>query len=472
MLLMNLINKNTIMPGKKITKPHSVVKNEDFTWDRFTKDCANSRYVLVLGNEAILNKERNIEAKGDSLSLLFNATITYLEDNGISIMSKNFTQLGCNINKLRDKVIETVDEFDFYDGFDEEIEPTLFQLLSTKCFRMVLTTTIDPYVEIAMEKVWGKGGFRVLSIYGDEGLRDISPNDSKFSEFDEIQPTLFYVFGKADVKRPTKENPFVLTENDAMSVIHKWFSTKGPKELLKYIQTEGMKILSVGCKFDDWLFRFFWFILRGNIDNLSSGQVAVEFTKEDEKLRHYLEQQNVKLFPDARLFMKEAADKLLEAMDMGKLPKKGDGIFISYAHEDKYIALPLYYRLCEQGYNVWIDEKLEPSEKYDKRITNAINSCKIFMPILSSQVIADLKQDEFRYYRTEEWRQAQIRYNDEKDFDGGIKVLPFVIGQYQVKSDYHQKTPECIVKATAYEVARGSFAELNKLIYDKLQNRQ
>lgn len=363
--------------------------------------------------------------------------------------------------------METIDECNFYSDFENEIEPTLLQLLATKCFRMVLTTTIDPYVEIAMEKVWGKNGFRILNIYGDE--KDLLPNELISDEFNEIQPTLYYVFGKADIER--RKNKFVLTENDAMSVIPKWFSSERPKELLKYIQAKDMKILSVGCKFDDWLFRFFWFILRGEINNLSTGQVAVEFTKEDEKLKRYLEQQDVKLFPDARLFMNEATNKIQSAITLKNLQRRGDGIFISYAHEDKYLALPLFNKLCQQGYNVWIDErKTEPSDEYDKRIMNAINGCKIFMPILSSQVATDLKQDVYRYYRKEEWRIAQIRYNDERDFDGGFKILPVVIGQYQIRSEYHQKTEKCIINATAHEVAKESLDSLYKLI-NKLINR-
>lgn len=455
------------MPEKKITKPGTVAIERDFTWDRFVKDCANNKYVLVVGNEAVLNKDKNKDANGDSLKLLFDWTIEHLKETEgiIDNTSINFTQLSRRIQHLHSKVLDTLNEFNFeVNSVRKEIEPTLLNLLQTKCFRIVLTTTVDPYVELAMEDVWGKDGFRVLNIYDIEN-DDLKPNEQQSDEFNELQPTLYYVFGKADTDN--RRNKFVLSENDAMSLIPKWFSVERPKELLKYIQAENRKILSVGCKFDDWLFRFFWFILRGEVNNLSNGQVAVEFKEEDHKLVKYLQQENIKLFMDARSFMKEAASKIESAIQINNLSRKSGGIFISYAHEDKYLALPLFYKLSDQGYNVWIDERLDKGREYDVRISKAINCCKIFMPILSTQVMNDLEKENSRYYRDKEWHIAQIRYDEEaiiSNETNRMKVLPFIIGEYHVGGLYHQKTEQCIVNATAFEVAKESFESLKKTI--------
>ena len=459
------------MPEKKVTKPGTESIEIDFTWEGFVKDCVNNKYVLVIGNEAVLNKDKNKEANGDSLKLLFNWTKEYLkeEEGIIDSTSTNFTQLSRRIHHLRSKVLETISGFDFEDeAVCNEIEPTLLDLLKTKCFRVVLTTTIDPYVEMAMKHVWGENGFRILNINGFD--TDLQLNEQKSNEFNELKPTLYYVFGKADVNN--RKNKFVLSENDAMSLIPKWFSVERPKELLKYIQGENMKIVSVGCKFDDWLFRFFWFILRGEVSNFSNGQVAVEFNEEDRKLVNYLQQENIKLFPDARSFMEEATMQIENALNIENLPRSSGGIFISYAHEDKYLAVPLFHKLNEQGYNVWIDElQLEPSAEYEARITNAINSCKIFMPILSTQVKNDLTGDRSRFYRDTEWQIAQSRYNDEKyisDSANKMKVLPIVIGEYQVGKPYHQKAAKCIVSVTAFEMAKESFDSLKAHINELL----
>ena len=162
------------------------------------------------------------------------------------------------------------------------------------------------------------------------------------------------------------------------------------------------------------MFRFFWFLLRGRVSTEADGQVAVEI-KDDDNLKLYLEHEKVKVFANARHFMQEAVSHITIATDINMLPRQENGVFISYAHEDRYIALPLFERLHAAGINVWLDEeKLEGGSEYEQRIKNAINSCKVFMPILSSQVKSDLESNnmEERWY-SKEWEWAQQRYEDE-----------------------------------------------------------
>lgn len=447
---------------QKITKPNNkrtqnsynqITQNNAF-WNDFAKDCIGNQYVLVLGNEAILNLNNSsiTDCEGNSSKLLLKLTTADLEEQGLHIENiESWTQLYGHVSFLHRKVCETISSFNFNNAFNEEIEPFLMQLLETKCFRMVLTTTVDPYIEIAMEKVWGKGGFRVKNIYGTNEELDLMVNEQSIGEFNEMKPTLFYVFGKADITKPN--NKFVLTDNDAMEVIRKWFSEEGPKQLIKYINEK--KILAIGCKYDDWLFRFFWYILRGDINNLSSGQVAVEFN--DANLISYLRQQRIRLFDETRNFMKDAVAYIKQTINLGNIPRQLGGIFISYAHEDKYIAIPLFYHLRELGYKVWLDEDITPNNNdYNLRITNAINQCCIFLPILSSQVKYDLEMDNHRYYIETEWNMAQRRYINEKNIGHNahrMRVLPIIIGDYNVSSDYHQKTPDCILNVTAFELA-------------------
>ena len=450
------------MPGKKVTKPNTETTDVNFTWDNFAKECTCNKYALVVGSEAILNKEQNITANGDSLKLLLDCTTDYLASMGIVVNNvSDFTRLSNNIHHVREKVLDTIASLDFHTYFDKEIEPTLIQLLETKCFRIVLTTCVDPYLEIAMEKVWGKDGFRILNIYSDE--KDILPNELASEEFNELQPTLYYVFGKADTAN--RMNKFVLSENDAMKTIRNWFDIGRPKSLLNYIQN-NTRILSVGCKFDNWLFRFFWFILRGEINNLSNGQVAVEFSPADTKLVNYLRQEKVEIFPDSRTFMKKACTEINRVLSVDGLPKQRGGIFISYAHEDKLLAIQLFNRLVQRGYNVWIDEhRLEPSNEYDARITQAINECTVFMPLLSSQVMYDLMQHKDRYYRGFEWHTAQTRYDNERTLgQPRLKVCPIVAGNYNIRESYHQQVEECIKSATAYELASGTFESLAQIL--------
>lgn len=445
------------MTGRNVTMPN---RNRIFSHANFIEDCVNNKYILVIGSEAVLDKENEINRifNGDSSKKLFHLAKQLSRGDGIIIADgiNDFMQLPSSID-LREYVLaicnDAYKEF-LMESFDEDFEPTLFELLSTKCFRFVLTTTIDPYVEFAMKKIWGER-LKIKSIYGNGEYKDFLRSIS-LNEFDEIEPTLYYVFGRPD-ESAIDSNHFVLSENDAMCIVKKWFSEERPKKVLEYINSSDKRILSIGCKFDNWLFRFFWFILTGSTNNLTHGQVALEkFTKEDCKLKEYLDKQRIFCFEDSRKFMKKTVKSLNENMDLGiKNSRRQGEIFISYAHEDKYIALPLFNWLVQKGFNVWIDErKLETSNVYRHRIETAINQCRIFMPILSSQVKYDLEHpvadNEKRFYM-QEWDMAQRRYDDSQRLDGNndFKIFPFVVGDYDVGSKYHKKTVACIQNVTA-----------------------
>lgn len=461
------------------TKPNErrIHRDGDFTWEQFAKDCVLNKYALVVGPEAILNRSSTLEGEGNSKELLFDLTLKYKaakdaregydddEYQHLKKRVKDFTQLvrEYNYHSVREWVLETIRSNDFWPCFDKEIEPSLMQLLQTRCFRIVLSTAIDPYLEIAMEKVWGKEGFDVVQI---ENAQQ-SFKQATFDEFGVTRPTLCYVFGKVDPLKSLSENRFVLSENDAMKKISSWFENQKNNGLLKYVR--NYRLLSVGCQFDDWMFRFFWFLLRGRVSTEADGQVAVEI-KNDNNLKQYLEYEKVKMFPDARDFMAEALDNIKIATDISLLPRQENGVFISYAHEDRYIALPLFERLRAANINVWIDEeRLEGGAEYEQRIQHAINSCKVFMPILSSQVKNDLISQgmDHRWYQ-KEWGWAQQRREEEvsisSDSQPRFKTIPVVIGDYRFSEVYHQHLPTCITAASAFETAKNSIEYLIRLI--------
>ena len=461
------------------TKPNEqrIRHDSDFTWQQFGKDCLLNKYALVVGNEAILNRDVNSEAEGNSLKLLFDLTLRHKaamsaregqeeeEYRYLKSRAKNFTELvrEYNYHSVREWVLETVRSNDFWPCFDEEIEPSLMQLLQTRCFRLVLATSIDPYLEIAMEKVWGKGNFDVVQI---ENAQQ-SFKQTMFDEFGVTRPTLCYVFGKVSAEKSLSENRFVLSENDAMERISNWFENQKSNSFLKYVR--NFRLLSVGCQFDDWMFRFFWFLLRGRVNTEADGQVAVEI-KNDDNLKHYLESEKVKVFANARLFMQEASNHIHTVTDVSQLPRHENGVFISYAHEDRYIALPLFERLRAAGINVWLDENnLESGAEYEQHIRRAINNCKVFMPILSSQIKADLVSNriENRWYRLE-WQLAQARHDDEANLNANrqasLRIIPIIVGDYRFSETYHQQLPSCIVGATAFETAKDNIEHLIKLI--------
>ena len=458
------------------TKPNEQkhLPSGDFTWEQFAKDCVLNKYILVVGSEAVLNKTHKPFANGNSSEFLFDCTLRQfaetireedeeatdeMVEDEYERLKKRYKTYSALVRKygknVKQKVRDVISGPDFTTIHIDAVEPELKQLLSTRCFRIVLTTTIDPLVEFVMKEIWGEDGFDIVDI---NNIKELFKSKSH-EELGEVRPTLCYVFGKVDPTKKSAENSFVLSENDAMEKISKWFERSADNRFLQYIRK--FRILSVGNQFDDWMFRFFWFLLRGKVNAEADGQVAVEI-KDDSVLEKYMKHENVELFPDARVFMHAAFEQITNALDVSNFPGRGDDVFISYAHEDKYIAVPLYERLHEEGVNVWIDEQgLRPGDEYERILIKKINNCKVFLPILSSSIMRQLESGEAEkrwYYK--EWSHMQNRCKDlsniEKDDKRGFKIIPFVIGDFKVDT----KTCQCIDSTTKFEMAKETIESL------------
>lgn len=461
--------------AKKPNKPtDKKLIHSDFIWDSFIESIVKGEYILVIGSQVVLSKENESVASsnGDSMQLVFNYVKEHLIEKGEITEgnpSQNFTELSTSrysridVNEPIREVIEQQIEV-----VREEIEPQLMAFIEKKLFRVVLTTTFDPYIEYCMRKVWGDE-LRVMNIYAEPSSMDF---DFTYPYKDElnnsIPPTLYYVFGKAmDLKR----RKFVATDNDAIEVMSKWLGPAAPKNILSYVQSK--RILALGCKLDDWLFRFFWYMLKGDIKNLSEGEVVIslENNETDLKLKKYLEFSKIYSESDARSFIGNALLQLNNYKDKedGRIKdmRKQKGVFLSYPYEDRNIVKLLYYKLVENGIPVWFDERnLKGGDKYDDIIPEAIEGCPVFIPILSAQVKKDLMEGKERYYNGIEWKAIQMLC---KNNLGRRVIIPVCIGGYDERSEYHNKLiPDEFKKTVVNLDKQSTVAELISLINNNL----
>lgn len=414
-------------------------------------------YVLVLGSEVMLDKNRNIEAKGDSVRFYLEEIINSRHDMGFNhIPAENFTDYiiknALNTDSVKKWLLEQIEEISFE---DTDINPDLVRLMESKFFRVVLATTFDPSAEILMNKVWGKGNYRIMDIYNSNNNFDFGKEELSSDEYYDIQPTLYYAFGKAIPDNGMHQ--FVLNDNDTLRCISNWLGEKRPDKLMEYIQ--GKNLLVLGCNLKDWCFRFFWYAMRKNTE-LKRGDIAVllnpETSEQDKNLYQYLHDiVGVRIQPDSRSYLKRLADALdtkrsvEECLNSSRL----GGIFISYASEDFATAWNIFSRLRENGYNVWLDNrKLSVGDEYDTRIKKAIAQCKVFMPILSSTVAEHLASDQYHYYRNE-WEWATPENSDKHYF-------PIVTDGYDYRAPYHVKVPGLIRKVSAFNWSTTPFNEL------------
>ncbi len=438
----------------------------------------SGEYILLVGSEIILDKNVLPYSEGDSTKYLLQNIIETQKEEGHHFMledNKSFMDFiitnGLNVNTVKRWALDELNNIDFK---LEEVSSDLRRIISTKLFRVILTTTIDPYIEKVMEDVWGKDGYRVMNIFDSAGSKgyDFQSKDVRGNEYFDVEPTLYYIFGKLDPDKQALK--FTITDDDTMEAIAKWIINP-PSNLMSYLNEK--KILALGCKLSDWCFRFFWYALRRNatepekrkigLSPMQLGDIAfclnTEKSEMDNNLYNYLDKSvGIHIENDSHSFINELANKLSEkelaetALKMSSL----GGIFLSYSSDDYSVACNIFNRLHDEGFNIWFDnEKINTGNSYDIRIFNAIQQAKIFVPILSPNVAADLKNGIERYYQ-KEWSIACGENND-------ITIMPIILPGYDLKESYNSKLPLKMLSCSMFDWNKYSF---EKFIHDIKNN--
>lgn len=370
----------------------------EFDEKDFVRSVYNDRYILVVGSEVILNRD---DEKFKSCSGDVNKYIVSLlnhTDYAYDTISQMFTDGQITEKQLNDKIEKMECSIN-------DVSPQLLNFLSTKLFKFVITTTVDHYMKVIMDNIWGVEGWQECNMFDDESLVKLQKQieNNSFSK-----PTLFYLFGHSD--KNTRKAKFVMTDNDAIKLIaNNWITREGVDIRLIKDYITNKRLLALGCKFEDWYFRFFWYCLKGGLQGkdslgkLDEGEVAVTWqdTEPDINLKRYLDNtNNVSILPDARLFMNDMTNKLVSLepnspfRDIIINSRKRKGIFLSYNTPDFPFVYNVFQMLVCQGYAVWIDnEEIHTGDTYTRDIQEAIADCRIFMPVISPQIQENLEQD-------------------------------------------------------------------------------
>ena len=439
------LNKPKIQNNKSSQEDLSVLNDR-----ALIESILNQEYILVIGSEAILRLDiEGTDNTGDSQVLLYNQMLL---ERDLEIRKQeawddeqwhNFFQSEYLSKDIASKAERSIS----YDI--SEISSELKALINTRLFPFVMTTCIDRYLETLMRSIYGDS-LKIVNFYDKESL-DTFYNEIKEREnepFKPMSPTLFYAFGKlnttADGCTPL---PCVFSEDDAIRCISDWIRVEdNKKELFRFI--DNKRIIAIGCNFNDWKFRFFWFTIRHSIKELE-GKNTVAITSIYNNLQRYL---NISLKPipvhvetDSRQFMNRITNLLVPPQNdihsvelweevLKSKRRNGGFIFLSYAHEDFPLVYQIFQYLTEKGYNVWLDNKnLYSGDVYEAKIERALNECAIFMPILSKQVGVDLANGNFnRFYLKKEWRAIK----DRKEMNT-VAVVALATCDYDVYKKYH-----------------------------------
>jgi hypothetical protein len=320
-------------------------------------------------------------------------------------------------------------------GSQPAIPQALTDLASIPDFRLFVSTTIDDLLARALSAVRRPTAPPVERIVyapnlAGELATDLPPE----------RPTnyraVFQLFGRAS------SSPFfyAIDEEDILETVYCLQAEKGARPERMLAELRRSHLLLIGCNFADWLSRFF--IRLANQNRLSLDRTKKEFLvgddlANDKSLTLFLERfsHNTRVYPvDAKGFVaellrrwRERHPETIEPSDASRLdlPAVGasGGVFVSYAHEDIDAAKALCSDLAEIGaITVWFDKsRLTPGDEWDRKIEAAVNSCDIFLPVLSANTEARTEG----YFRTE-WRLAEKRT---ERIQGRKFVIPSVVDE-------------------------------------------
>lgn len=407
----------------------------------FFNGIINNEYILVVGSGVILNKNKYPKTNGDLNVLLLNA-INDDKHTNYESLSDAVTACPLQISPLYTLLVEGID----YDI--DDVSPDLIELLNTRYFKYVFTTSPDHYLENLMRGIWDNE-LRIVNFSDENSMRNFYDAIKK-SKGNYMQPTLFYVFGKAvkGQKNPTK---FLETDNDAITYIEEWIKIDKDSPLVSFLKQK--RVFCIGCNFDDWYHRFFWHNLTYNFareDNLYNDNAVL--ANKVGRLEEYLSSNNVCVHSDPWAVLSYVNHMLTSSngryVDMLRSKTLEGKVFLSYKSDpDSELAQSIFNTLSQQTpLKLWLDSsELLGGQPYNKRIPESIRFSQIFIPILTPSIsktlnkytVEQLKEldakSELPYF-IQEWKWASNANN--------ITIIPIAFDGYNLRGSEHLKFEE------------------------------
>ncbi len=302
----------------------------------------------------------------------------------------------------------------------------LVQLAEITHFNLFVSTTFDSLLEDALNQVRFGGRSETASIaYAPNSVNDLDDDSID-------RPTVYHLLGKLTTA-PTS----VICDEDLLEFVCALQSeTRRPERLFDELKEKHLLLL--GEDFPDWLARFFLRTARQHrlIESRDRLQILADsHTAQDRSLVTFLQHfsNGTRIYEEggAIHFVDQLARRWRErnpaaAEQLTFVPPPADmppgAIFISYASENLPAAQELKAGMDEAGLPAWFDkDQLKAGQNFDLRIARNIERCSYFMPILSRQTEARLRDAWFR----REWSRAAQRaegIDPNKEF-----IIPVVV---------------------------------------------
>ncbi|MBR3847245.1 MAG: toll/interleukin-1 receptor domain-containing protein [Alistipes sp.] len=388
--------------------------HQEALWETLTNMIWDGKVIPVIGDSLILKEgtisELFIKAIADAFEIQpIPNNFSDLHDT-LRIKKIENPLIDDNIWSAIQRVLPILPQY-----VDTNISDSLKQLLSIKKFRFVITTSVDDTVERIMKNIWEERHNTVeVKVFRNDPSKD--PKECESIKDDMVQPTLYYMFGKADTVLP---NSYVLTDEDLLTYCQSWLSEGNHPEKISNLLANKY-LLFWGVNYPDWLVRFLWFAMRNNKrDTLNIRQGAmIAKTQIDTSLINFLKRISIETQSDPQKVVNELTKRLKareEQDHLSTFPDRCD-FFISYSHRDKVWAEKLYNTLTAKGYTVWYDAtNIIVGDRWPEKLRRGIESCKRFIPLFSPNIIAEADDKKPHPYR-QEWDFAITHLFEERNF--------------------------------------------------------
>lgn len=313
---------------------------------------------------------------------------------------------------------------------DFEPPPALLQLAEITDFDLLVTTTFDPLLEKAVNRVrhGGEPASEVIA-YAPNRVADLP------CERSQLQRTVVYhLLGRLSAS-PT----YVLSDEDLLEFICALQSEHLTPEKL-FHELEHSHLLLIGSDFSNWLARLFLRMAKRH--RLSDPRevtevLADDHTLKDARLVAFLQQVSMRtrVYGGAEAFVAELHARWTQRQPAATANAAGtparflpparempeNAVFISYAREDLPAVQRLKAAMDAAGIATWFDlDRLEGGDDYDRKIHANIARCSYFLPIVS----ANTQRRHEAYFRRE-WSYAVDRARNIAD--GAVFILPACI---------------------------------------------
>jgi hypothetical protein len=334
-----------------------------------------------------------IHAKDDKLEQRFEAKYKRRDFTGYELMNLFYHDLE-NKDNFKLELSNTIQA----QRYNWQLIPESFRkLVSIKHFELFINGTFTNTLDLAFNSYRAKGldqdeiksSYQVLNYHPSEPdvLHQSAPPrfHIKFEK-----PAIYNLFGTHDEER----GDYLLTDADYIEIIYDLILDRQQKfkNILSYLNKGTL--LFLGCNFPDWFFRFFIRVCVGDrldsLPKIDRKTVIDSLNSVDSNRSVFINQYKIETVDiDCNTLIDEIFQAFSKENGSPSIlgDRRNNNVFISYCRADEQVANDISSQFESKYIEYFLDsEILSTGDNLNDKITEAIDKCCVFLPIVSNNV--------------------------------------------------------------------------------------